>query len=219
MAIEPIDFDVRAVLTGKSPLVMHHPRTSDPDDEMTQAIKEITDKKTQMTAEDRKRKDGLQWRAGLYTEWVKEDGAEDPVERVIIPVIWIMAALEAGGKTLGQGTKSKGAAVLRSVTPTEVFVMLDYEGPQDIAGLAADPRFRWRTIVNPNPTARTPVKAPSVRPIFPAWSLTVTFNVVTDMGLGWDDFEKAFRAAGNIGIGDARKLGRGRFRARLTKLR
>lgn len=215
-ALESMDVTVRAVLTGKSPLVMHHPRTADPDDEFTLAISEIVAKKKAMTPEDRRRKEDLQWRASLYTESVKEDG--ELAERAIVPMIWLTRALEAGGKTLGTGTNSKGAAVFRSVTASEPFMLLDYDGPQDIAGLAEDPRFRWRTLVNPNPTASKPVKLPSVRAIFPRWSVTTTLNLVTYMGLSWDDFDKSFRAAGNLGLGDARKLGYGRFSVRLTKL-
>lgn len=216
--VEPMDITVRAVLTRKSPLVMHHPRTADPDDEMKLAIDEIVAKGKQMTPEDRKRKEDLQWRASLYTEEVKE-GDDVPRERVIVPMIWLIRALEGGGKTLGTGTSSKGAAVFRSVTPTETFMLLGYDGPQDVAGLGRDSRFRWRAIVNPNPTASKPVKLPSVRAIFPAWEVTTTLHLVTDMGLSWADFERAFRAAGNIGIGDARRLGYGRFNVKLTKLR
>lgn len=218
-AIDDMDITVRVVLTGKSPLVMHHPRTADPEDEHSMAIAEIVSKGKQMTPEDRRLKEDLQWRASLYTEMVKADGDDVPRERLIVPMIWLTRALEAGGKTLGSGTNSKGAAVFRSVTPTESSMLLEYDGPQDIAGLAADPRYRWRTLVNPNPTGSKPVKLPSARAIFPAWQVVTTLSVVTYMGLSWSDFEKAFRAAGNLGLGDARKLGYGRFRVKITKLR
>lgn len=217
MAIEPIDMMVRAVLTGKSPLVMHSPRSADPEDDIVIQIKEIADKKTKQTAEDRRRKNDLQWRVCLYTEDVKTD--DGTAERPVVPQSWLFRSLEAGGKALGSGTSSKGPAVARSVTLTDPWFPLEHDGPQDIAGLAADQRFRWRTFVNPNPTASAKRILPSVRPIFPQWAVTATMHLVTDMGLGWDDFEKAFRAAGNIGIGDARKLGYGRFSAKLTKLR
>lgn len=218
--IEPIEIMARVVLTGKSPLVMHHTRTADPDDEMQAAIREIEAKKTQMTAEDRQRKAALQWRASLYTDEIKDDGDEMHAERVVVPMMWLTRAWEEGGKTLGQGTASKGAAVVRSVTPTETQMLLKYDGPQDIAGLAADPRFRWRTMVNPNPTGGTKKLIPSVRAIFPSgWEVTTTLSVVTTMGLSWDDFMRASHAAGNIGVGDSRKLGHGRFRVKITKLR
>lgn len=214
-----IDFNVRLVLTGKSHLVMHNPRTADPDDDFSMQIAEIVAKKKEMTPEDRKRKEDLQWRASLYTEMVKDDGDQEPRERLIAPMIWVSRSLEAGGSTLGSGTASKGAAVMRSVTPTETFMVLTYDGPQDIPGLLADSRFRWRALVNPNPSGGKKGRLPSVRAIVPRWSVTTVVNVVTDMGLSWENFEKAARAAGNIGIGDARKLGYGRFSVKLTKLR
>jgi len=218
--IAPMEIMARVVLTGKSPLVMHHTRTADPDDELQAAIKEVEAKGTRMTAEDRKRKAVLQWRASLYSDDVKEDGEEAPRERVIVPMMWLTRAWEEGGKTLGSGTASKGAAVVRSVTPTETQMLLKYDGPQDISDLAADPLFRWRTMVNPNPTGGKRKLVPSVRAIFPAgWEVTTVMSVVTDMGLSWDDFMRASHAAGNIGIGDSRKLGHGRFRVKITKLR
>lgn len=216
--IEPIEVMARVVLTGKSPLLMHNPRTADPDDEMQAAIAEITDKRSKMTGEDRKRKEALQWRACLYSDDIKE--GDEIAERVIVPMMWLTRAWEEGGKTLGAGTASKGAAVVRSVTQTETLLRLRYDGPQDILGLAADPRFRYRTMVNPNPTGGKKKLLPSVRPIFPSgWELTTDLSVVTSMGLSFDDFQRASHAAGNCGIGDARKLGFGRFRVRITKLR
>jgi len=212
--IEPIEIMARVVLTGKSPLVMHHTRTADPDDEMQVAISEIASKGSKMTPEDRKRKEALQWRASLYV-----DDDEEP-KHVIVPMMWLTRAWEEGGKTLGSGTQSKGAAVVRSVTPTETQMALGYDGPQDIAGLATDSRFRWRTMVNPNPTGGKKKLLPSVRAIFPAgWEVTTVLSVVTSMGLSWEDFMRASHAAGNIGIGDSRKLGHGRFRVKITKLR
>jgi len=218
--IEPEEIMARVVLTGKSPLLMHNPRTADPDDEFSIAIKEITDKGTKMTPEDRKRKEALQWRACLYSDEMKD--GDQVRERVIVPMMWLTKAWEEGGKTLGSGTASKGAAVVRSVTPTESQLLLSYGGPQDIAELAKDPLFRYRTMVNPNPTGGKKKLLPSVRVIFPVqagWELTTDVSVVTSMGLSWDDFQRASHAAGNIGIGDARKLGFGRFRVRITKLR
>lgn len=212
-----MEYTVRAVLTSKSPLLMHHPRTVDPDNRFSVAIAELVAKGKKMTPEDRRLKEALQWTAALYTETETDVGELDG--RIIVPTVWLTRSLEAGGKTLGSGVNSKGAAVFRSVTISELFMLLEYDGPQDITGLSADPRFRLRTVINPNPTASKPVKLMSVRPAFPKWSLTTTLNVITYMGLSWDDFEKSFRAAGNLGIGDGRRLGYGRFSVRLTKLR
>lgn len=215
--IEPIEVKARIVLTGKSPLVMHHTRTADPDNPMQAAIMEIARMGSKMTPEDRKRKEALQWKATLYTEDEDENGA--PQGRIVVPMIWLMSALEGGGKTLGSGTSSKGSAVVRSVTPTETHMLLTYDGPRDIVELARDRRFWWRTMVNPNPSGKKKL-LPSVRAIFPPpWEITTDLSVVTSMGLSWDDFQRAAHAAGNIGIGDARKLSFGRFRVNITKLK
>lgn len=214
-----IEFDVRIELTGKSPLVMHNGWLADPENPYVREMKKIADKGSRMTDEDRKTKDDLHWRGCLVTEWVKEEGSADPVERITVPMDWLMGSLESGGSSLGSGTSSKGAAVVRSVTPRETFMMLNYDGPRDIDVLLSDPRFRWRTLVNPNPSAgRGKSKLPSVRPVFPRWSASTELNVVTDMGLSQEDFERACRAAGNVGIGDARKKGRGRYSVKLTRL-
>ena len=216
--IESPGITVKVVMTGKSPLVMHHPRTADPDEEVKVAIDEIIAKGKQMTAEDRKRKEQLQWRAGLYTEDVKHDGETEPRETLIVPTINLHRCYEEAGKTLGSGTNSKGAAAFRSITVTEPYMVLDHDGPKDIGQMATSPRFRLRMLVNPNPTAGKKVKLPSVRPMFPTWQLTTILDVVTDMGLSWADFEKVVRAAGQLGIMDARKIGYGRFSTRITKL-
>lgn len=172
-----------------------------------------------MTPEDRKRKYSLQWRACLYTDEIREEGDLEPRERCIVPMDWLIRALEGGGKSLGTGRNSKGPAVMRSVTRTENQMILRYDGPQDILELADDPRFRWKTMVNSNPSSSGKSLVPSCRPRFPQWEVTTDLSVVTSMGLSWDDFQRACHAAGNIGIGDARELGYGRFRARITKLR
>lgn len=216
--IEPIEINARVVLNGRTALVMHHTRTADPDNDMQAAINEIVAKGRKMTPEDRKRKEALQWRATLYTD--KEDGNGVPQGRLIVPMKWLISAWEGGGKTLGTGTSSKGAAVVRSVVPGETQMHLTYDGPQDINELSKDPRFQWRTMVNPNPSASQKKLLPSMRAIVPPpWSVTTDLSVVTDMGLSWEDFQRASHAAGNIGIGDARKLGYGRFRVKITKLK
>lgn len=214
----PIAQTVKAVLTGTAPLVMHNPRLADPDDPYTVAIAEISRKRTDQTAEDRERKGDLQWLGSLYTDPPLMPGTAYGDCHLVVPTIWILRALETGGTTLGKGTASKGKAVIRSVTLTEPEVPLDYAGPDTIETLSKDRRFRWRALVNPTPTRGKGGRLPTVRPIFREWSATTRLHVVSDMGLSWDDFERAFRAAGNEGIGDARKLTYGRFHAKLTKL-
>lgn len=214
----PIEITVKVVLTGRAPLVMHNPRLADDEDPYKIAIDEIAAKKKNQTTEDRERKGDLQWLGGLYTDPPLNPGVPSDDRRIIVPTIWILRALEDGGKTLGTGTASKGKAVFDSVTLTETDVPLDYVGPASIDALFKDSRYRWRTLVNPNPNGGKKGRLPSVRPIFPEWSVTTTLNVVTDMGLSFENFESALRAAGVKGIGDARKLTYGRFSPKFTKM-
>jgi hypothetical protein len=214
--LEPLDIRVRLTITGKSPLVMHNAQLADPDCEFTQQIKEITQKRQGMTPEDRQRKGLLEWRGCLYTEEVKEEGDAALRERVVVPTINLRRAMEDGGKAFKRGG---GLLVERGVLMAETYAVLEYDGPRDINDLMADPRFRFRTMVNGNPSRGKGSKVPRTRAIFPAWSLTTTLVLMTEQ-LGWEDFDQIIRITGrSVGICDAKKLGNGRFSvAKLRKL-
>jgi hypothetical protein len=210
--LEPLDLRVEVTITGKSALVMHNALLADPDEEIVQEIKGITDRRGKMTPEDRQRKGILEWRGGLYTEQAGAGGSEC----VVVPTVNLYRALEEGGRAFRRGG---GLLIERGILPTETYARLDYDGPADISELAEDRRFRWRTMVNGNPSRGKGSKIPRTRPIFPAWSLTTTLVLMTEQ-LGYEDFEQIARITGrSVGIGDAKKLGYGRFSvAKLRKL-
>lgn len=190
-------------LTGVSPLVLNNIRLADPTDPITMQVKEINSK-PRKTPEDMANREELQWHGSLYL---------DVGGRLVFPVRSVMKAIADAAK----GFKL-GAAVERGgVGFREVEVPLIHDGPDDPAKLWADEKYRFRTIVNGNPSARNRAMVPSMRPIFPIWSLKLNALVFTEI-LGWDSFIKIVDAAGAQGIGNARKLGMGKFEAKVTRL-
>ena len=197
------------VITGTTALVMDNIEHSDPDDPIAQEIKKITDKGKDMTEEDRHRKDWLAYHASLYTQ------DTDNGQRLVIPWKNINRALRTGAFRIG-GVSASGKAD-GGIACAAVDFPLDYKGPQDVAKLYEDSRFRFRTMVNKNPTGKKAMVA-SVRPIFPEWGLTLKLTVFNEI-ISWDLFERVLSATGTAaGIGNARKLGYGRFTAKITKL-
>jgi hypothetical protein len=178
---------------------------SDPEDPIAQQIKAITDKKTDMTSEDRRRKDWLAYNASLY---IRDGG-------IVLPWRCINRALRTGGYYIG-GASASGKADA-GVACGVLEIPLDYSGTQDPAKLHEDEKFRFRTMVNKNPTGKKAM-VPSVRPIFPSWGLTFELTVFNEI-ISWDVFTRVFQAAGTAaGLGNARKLGYGRFTTEIEKM-
>lgn len=196
-------------VTGTTALVMDNIEHADPEDPIARAIKEITDKGPDMTSEDRKRKDWLAYRASLYVEDTPGGG-----QRLVIPSRLVTRALRTGAFRIG-GTSLSGK-VDGGVAVSSLSYPLLYEGPQDPDKLYEDSRFRFRTMVNKNPTGKKAM-VPQVRPVFPEWGLEFTLTVFNEI-VTWDAFARAMQATGTAaGIGNARKLGYGRFTAEIAK--
>lgn len=195
----------RLDLTGITPLVLNNAELADPDSYYATEIKKITDKRNKMTPEEREQKEALQWRGSLY---LGEDDA------LVLPAPNLLASLTEAARTFKKGQLIERGGVM--VTETEA--PIQYDGPTDLKALYEDHRFRFRTVVNGNPTrGRNGGKVVSMRPQFPTWTVSYTVVVFADI-LGWDDFLRIADAAGATGVGNARKLGRGRFSARVVKL-
>jgi hypothetical protein len=195
----------RLDLTGMTPLVVNNARLADPTDSIAVQIKHITDKGVRMTAEEREQKEALQWAGSLY---LSDD------DQVVFPGRNFIRAFRdvAPAFKLGANIDRGGVMIL------EPEIAVQHDGPQSRKALWENPRYRFRTVVNGNPT-RGPKggKVTSMRPIFPVWSMSLTAVVFADI-LGWDDFLRIVDAAGAQGIGNARKLGYGRFTAKVTQL-
>jgi hypothetical protein len=187
--------ELRLELTGVTGLVMHNGRLADPLDPITKELAKLTDKHGRTEAEEEQVAD-VEWRGSLY--W--EDGP-------YIPTVNIVRCLRDAATAW-----KLGEAVYRSLSPLTDRVSLDHDGPKSLSALAAKSEFRWRTTVKigRNRTART-------RPIFRRWSAVATFEL-DDMELSLDDLLRIVQRAGRLqGIGDARKLGFGRFMAKVVQ--
>lgn len=199
--------EIRLTVTfaGVTPLVMCNGAMADAESELSQAIKAITDKGSKMTAEDRTRKDRLQWRGELYT---------DPAgTQVVIPQPNIARCLANAGKATRNGTD-----VIRAVSFPFSWVPLTYDGPDMIDKLADDPAFTWRAVANLSPTkGPRGGKGAKVWPCFDKWALTFPVILYPDL-LDLERFTSIVENAGiGEGIGDARRLGKGRFTGTVAK--
>jgi len=195
----------RLDLTGITPLVINNAHLADTTNYYAIEIKKITDKGVRMTPEEREQKEALQWTGSLYLD---DDGG------LIFPARNLLRGLSDASRSfkLGAAMDRGGVMFLETEVP------LSHDGPADRKALYQNARYRFRTVVNGNPT-RGPKggKVTSMRPIFPVWAMSMTAVVFADI-LGWDDFLRVVDAAGAQGIGNARKLGYGRFTAKVTKL-
>lgn len=194
-------YQAEVTFTGTIGLVLDNIDTADPENPINVEIKKITDKGQDMTEEDRKRKDWLAYQGAFYKD---DDG------RLVMPWRSIKRALRSGAYLVG-GTSLSGkmdAGIEPGITAVEF--PLTYKGPDDPAKLYEDQRYRLRLMVNKNPSGKKAM-VPSVRPILPDWSLTFPVTVFNEI-IGWDRFVRAVEITGkSTGIGNARKLGYGRF--------
>lgn len=182
-------------LTGRTGLVMHNGRLADPLDPLAMQLSALTDKRGRTTEEQREIAD-FEWTAALYFD--PELGAYIPAENVIRSFRDAATAWKLGER------------VYDSVSVTTDKIPLQHDGPKTTKALQKLDAFRFRKTVKigRNRTART-------RPIFRTWRLT--FDVeLDDTELDLTDFERIVERAGRLeGLGTARKLGYGRFTARV----
>jgi hypothetical protein len=174
---------------------MHNARLSDPDDPISQAIKDLT-KKQRMTIEDRQQKADLEWEGGLYT-----DG-----DRVTYPCPNIVKCLSDAATPLRLGKQIK-----RAVSPLEFTVPLEYNGNEDWHKLTTDPSFRVLLSVGSR-GVRKAGRTMRCRPRFMPWALELPLLLHEDV-LDRRDFDRVLDLAGRIeGLGDGRGIGYGRFK-------
>ncbi len=198
-------------LTGRPPgLVLNNGELADDTNPIAVQIAELVDAgrgRKKLTDEQRERKDHLNWRGSLY---VNQDG------KLYLPANNLLRAIVAAAREYNLGTKieDRGAIMLEAAPPE---LIIDHDGPDDLKKLWADTRYRFRTLVNPNPSSRNKGLLPLMRPVFPGWSITTTAVIIPEM-INWESFVKVMEAAGNVGVGNARKIGYGRFNVKITKL-
>lgn len=198
-------------LTGRSPgLVLNNGELADDTNTFAVQIAELVEAgrgRKKLTDEQRERKDALNWRGSLY---VNPDG------KLYLPANHLFRAIVTAAREYNLGTKieDRGAVALEAAPPE---LLIEHDGPDDLEKLWGDHRYRFRTLVNPNPSGRNKGLLPLMRPVFPVWSVTTTAVIYPEM-INWESFTKIVEAAGNVGVGNARKIGYGRFDVKVTKL-
>lgn len=178
-------------IEGMTGLVFHNVRLADKNDEYARAIAEISGKGKKTDA-DYAEIERLEWYGGLY---------HDPEIGVYLPTWNVIRCLERGGTVI-----KKGTAIIQALAVTSDKVPVRYDGPRDLAQLWGRPEYRWRTTVGVQRN-----KVTRMRPIFRRWSMEVEAELMPDV-LNPADFDRVAELAGRTaGLGDARKLGYGRF--------
>ena len=202
---------IRAALTitGRPPgLVLHNGALSDDTSKIRQLIDELVDAgrgRKHRTEEQDDRLNLLRWKGALYLD---EDG------RIVLPAINLFKSIVVAARELSLGTKIEDRG---AVTIEETELPLGYDGPADLDQLYQDTKYRLRIPVNPNPTSRTKTLLPMMRPVFPQWQAEARVLVLTEM-IDWAKFLQVLDLAGNVGVGNARKIGYGRYDVKVTKL-
>jgi len=190
---------VQLTQRGTSPLVMHNVQLADPMFSITKAISAITDKGSNMSDDDRLEVARLEFHGGLYM------GRGGPV----MPSPNILRTIANAAKV-----RRLGKDVERSMLPTALEYPVIYKGPRDAVGLWENETFRFSTQVRIGRGVVT-----RMRPRFPDWQVVSEWELMTDI-LNASDFISLVEAAGIIeGMGDARRIGYGRFTAEVAELK
>lgn len=185
-------------LEGKTALILHSPeQLADKQHPVTRAIQELTDKGSKITDADQEEIDRLRFVASLY---------HDPELGLYLPTWNLIAAMNKAATVW-----KLGIALVKAVLPTGPRFALTHDAPRDPLKMWAKPEFRFRTSVGINRG-----RIVTVRPILRRWAADVTVILVQEV-MNFRDFERIAQLAGQSqGLGDARKLGYGRFSVTIT---
>ena len=183
MAYKTLNFKI----TGVAPLLMHNGQLANPLHDVAKQIKKITSK-TNMTDADHEEKARLEWHGSLYLHEGKP----------CLPGEVLEAAFVAAARRQKMGKQAQAGIFCPDNYP------LDYDGPQSLEKLWADPDHRLTVAarVKQNRPMRT-------RPIFRDWSCKIEVQF-DDSLLNEEDVKRIVRVTGEtVGIGDWRpKFGR-----------
>ncbi len=190
-------------LTGLAPLIQHNIRLANPLDPVTREMKRFTAKKSNMTDEERRIVQKLEWFGGLYTNAEEETVGDGDVRveasaRVILPAVNLEALIVEGAKKQRKGKQAKAAVFI------EQDPLLDYSGPKEVNDLYGTGRHSLVVGVRNRQS-----RIMRTRPIFREWSVSfaVTYD---DRSIDKGQIVEALEAAGRqVGVGDWRpKFGR-----------
>lgn len=188
-------------LTGSTPLMMHSSRLADPDDFFTRAIAKIVAKRTNMTDDDRLEKSRLQFAGGLYHD--EEIGPYLPGPNLVRS---LRTAAHLVKHNKGGGEIERGFILLSERAP------LDYAGPRTLDDLwnGGESKFVDRRMVK---IGKSTVS--TTRPIFVNWGAQFEFEL-DPSEIDVEDFQAYAEKSGKVGVGDARKIGYGRFSVKIA---
>jgi len=175
---------IKFKLVGKSPLLMHSDRFSNPLDPLTKQHKELTSKRKK-TDEDHEAIAMSEWTGAMYYD-----------EKVgpFIPGIMVEAALREGAKL-----QKLGKSVQRGVMVVEDKIKLEYDGPRSLDKMAKDIRF-----IDSRREKVQQARLQRCRPKFDEWQLEFTLMFNAEV-LDKRSIVKALEDAGAMcGIGDFR---------------
>lgn len=176
-------------LTGTKPMLMCNIALGDPDNEYARDIARLNAMKSKITDEQRKERDWLKFRGGLYYD--DKLGPFLPADNVFRS-IQQAAALTRDGKNI-----ERGLIMLDECSP------LKYRGPREAESLYGDGTTQYvdRRMAKIN---QAPVVA--IRPRFPEWTATFDFELDEDI-LSLDDLIHIAEKAGRlIHIGTYRRF-------------
>lgn len=189
--------NIKVILKGTSPLLMHNPRMIDPEFQINREIKLLTSKRKK-TDDDLKMIEKLEWYGGLYDE----NGI------IVQPTSKVRKCL------INTAKQSKlGKAVERTLSFGTLNVPLIYDGPKKIEDVFNDSQFHSRLSVGIGGK-----RVMRVRPQFRSWAMELEGIFVEDAGLNFDELENICAMAGIVeGIGDNRVNGYGRFIGKVVR--
>jgi hypothetical protein len=190
---------VQLTMKGTSPLVMHNVQLADPTFSIAKAIAAITSKGSKQSDDDRLEVSRLSFHGGLYM------GRGGPV----MPSPNILRTIANAAKV-----RRLGKDVERSMIPTSLEFPLMYKGPREAAALWENEAFRYSAPVRIGKNVVT-----RMRPRFPEWQVVSEWELMTEI-LNLRDFVALVEVAGIIeGVGDARRIGYGRFTAVVAEMK
>lgn len=192
-----------AVYTGRTPLLMHAPGATDPDDPVAERLRVLTTKKGARPAAETDEKNRLEFLLALY---------HDTDTGPFVQGAAIRRSLVDAGRAYNLGT-----AIAEGLFLDEERTPVLYDGPRDPIGLWEAGYYDSRLIRN---SGRNEGRVLRIRPCFESWELRFPFRF-DNRKLDADKIARVMARAKNLGLGDGRVysgrpgIGMGLFSAEL----
>ena len=188
---------LHVTLNGTTPLIMHSPKCVNPLHPIAKQMKALTSKKKKSEA-DLEMISDLEWEAGVY--WDDNIG-------LVIPNECLAATFLEGAKM-----NKNGSAFQKYVQVVDSLAALDIGEVQNYQKMKVDPRFR-----DVRSVCVMRARVIRTRPRFNTWRCE--FDIMYDENkIDTDVIALAVENAGNyVGLCEMRKLGYGRFAARIEE--